>query len=154
VVLDEVDKIGNSTNAPLLPVLLDLLESRSAKCFRDVFFGMEFDCSRMIFILTANSIETVPTPLLSRVNVFDVPRPAPDQRLRIIKREIQQWQNKTRHPEITFDMNGCHELAERVDLDLRKTTDLVREGFGRAISGGATLAKLSIPKNQVRSIGF
>jgi hypothetical protein len=45
-------------------------------------------------------------------------------------------------------------LAERVDLDLRKTTDLVREGFGRAISGGATLAKLSIPKNKVRSIGF
>jgi ATP-dependent Lon protease len=154
VVLDEVDKISNGTTAPLLPVLLDLLESRSAKCFRDEFLGLEFDCSRMIFILTANSIETVPTPLLSRVNVFDVPRPAPAQRLRIIKREIKQWQKKTRHPEIAFDMNVCHELAERVDLDLRKTTDLVREGFGRAISGGATLAKLSIPKNKVRSIGF
>jgi ATP-dependent Lon protease len=154
VVLDEVDKIGNSTTAPLLPVLLDLLESRSAKCFRDEFFGMEFDCSRVIFILTANTIETVPTPLLSRVNVFDVPRPAPAQRLRIIKCEIKQWQKKTRHPEIAFDMNVCHELAERVDLDLRKTTDLVREGFGRAISGGSTVAKLSIPKNTVRSIGF
>jgi len=115
---------------------------------------MEFDCSRMIFILTANTVDAVPAPLLSRVNVFDVPRPAPAQRLRIIKREIKQWQRKTRHPEIAFGANACHELAERVDLDLRKTTDIVREGFGREIHAGATLAKLSIPRSNVRTIGF
>lgn len=154
VLIDEVDKIGSSPNYPILPVLLDLLESRSAKCFKDEFLGMEFDCSRMIFILTANTIETVPTPLLSRVNVFDVPRPAPAQRLRIIKREIKQWQKKTRRSEIVFDLIACNELAERVDLDLRKTTDLVREGFGRAIRAGTTVAKLSIPANKIRTIGF
>jgi ATP-dependent Lon protease len=154
VLIDEVDKIGSSPNYPILPVLLDLLESRSAKCFKDEFLGMEFDCSRMIFILTANTIETVPTPLLSRVNVFDVPRPAPAQRLRIIKREIKHWQKKTRRSGISFDLHACNELAERVDLDLRKTTDLVREGFGRAIRAGTTVAKLSIPVNKIRTIGF
>jgi ATP-dependent Lon protease len=155
LVIDEVDKIGNSSSSPILPTLLDLLETRSAKCFRDIFFGMEFDCSRMIFILTANTIESVPLPLLSRVNVFDVPRPEPSQRLRIIKREISQWQKKTKRHGIEFDLSACLELAERVDLDLRKTTDLVREGFGRAISTKVDVAKLVIPhKNEVRSIGF
>jgi len=155
LVIDEVDKIGNSSSSPILPTLLDLLETRSAKCFRDIFFGMEFDCSRMIFILTANTIESVPLPLLSRVNVFDVPRPEPSQRLRIIKREISQWQKKTKRHGIEFDQSACLELAERVDLDLRKTTDLVREGFGRAISTKVDVAKLVIPhKNEVRSIGF
>jgi hypothetical protein len=76
------------------------------------------------------------------------------QRLRITKNEIKQWQKKTRHSEIKFDEDGCHELAERVDLDLRKTTDLVRESFGRAISTKAKLAKLSIPENSSRSMGF
>lgn len=154
VVIDEVDKIGHSPAAPVLPALLDLLESRSARCFKDEFFGMEFDCSRMIFILTANTIEDVPTPLLSRVNVFDVPRPAPTQRLRIIKREIEQWQKKTSYPDIIFDAKACDELAERVDLDLRKTTDLVREAFGRAICDGSMAAKLFIPRSTARSIGF
>lgn len=154
VLIDEVDKIGSSSSYPILPALLDLLETRSAKCFKDEFFNMEFDCSRMIFILTANSIQNVPTPLLSRVNVFDVPRPEASQRLRIIKGEVSHWQKKTKRAEIDFDFNACNELAERVDLDLRKTTDLVREGFGRAIRAGTTLAKLSIPVNKVRSIGF
>jgi ATP-dependent Lon protease len=155
VLIDEVDKIGSSQQYPILPALLDLLESRSAKCFKDEFFGMEFDCSRMIFVLTANTIESVPTPLLSRLNVFDVPRPEPTQRLRIIKNEIKHWQRKTRHSEIAFDLSVCNELAERIDLDLRKTTDLVREGFGRAIRAGVTVAELSIPEaRQVRSIGF
>jgi ATP-dependent Lon protease len=155
VLIDEVDKIGSSQQYPILPALLDLLESRSAKCFKDEFFGMEFDCSRMIFVLTANTIESVPTPLLSRLNVFDVPRPEATQRLRIIKNEVKHWQKKTKHTEITFDLSACNELAERIELDLRKTTDLIREGFGRAIRAGATVAKLSIPENKkIRSIGF
>ncbi len=146
VLIDEVDKIGTASVYPILPALLDLLEPRTARCFKDQFLGMEFDCSRMIFILTANSIDTVPTPLLSRVNVFDVPRPDVAQRLRIILQEAKLWQQKTKHTEIEFEMDTCHALAERVDLDLRKTTDIVREAFGIAIRAGATTAKLLTPK--------
>lgn len=154
VVIDEVDKIGNSTTAPVLPALLDLLEARTARHFKDEFFELEFDCSRMIFILTANEISDVPAPLLSRVNVFEVPRPSPAQRHRIIQSEIKKWQKKTRRPGITFDLGMCDQLAARVDLDLRKTTDLVREGFGRAICDRSGVAMLQIPKSEARSIGF
>jgi ATP-dependent Lon protease len=154
VVIDEVDKIGDSRTAPVLPALLDLLEVRTARHFKDEFFEVEFDCSRMIFILTANEISNVPAPLLSRVNVFDVPRPSPEQRQRIIQSEIKKWQKKTKRPEINFDLSACNQLAERVDLDLRKTTDLVREGFGRAICDSSAVAMLHIPKSEGRTIGF
>lgn len=154
VVIDEVDKIGSSQSYPVLPALLDLLETRSAMNFKDEFLGLEFDCSKIIFILTANSISDVPMPLQSRVNVFDVPRPEPEQRLRIIQNEIKQWQKKTRRNQINFEPDGCHRLAERVDLDLRKTTDLVREGFARALCSKSSVAKLAIPADKSRTIGF
>jgi ATP-dependent Lon protease len=154
VVIDEVDKIGDSKVAPVLPALLDLLEVRTARHFKDEFFELEFDCSRMIFILTVNDVSDVPAPLLSRVNVFEVPRPTPAQRQRIIQSEIKKWQMKTKRPEINFDLSACNQLAERVDLDLRKTTDLVREGFGRAICDRSAVAMLHIPKSESRSIGF
>lgn len=154
VVIDEVDKIGDGTTAPVLPALLDLLEARTARHFRDEFFELDFDCSRMIFILTANEISDVPAPLLSRVNVFEVPRPSRAQRHRIIQSEIKKWQKKTRRPGINFDLSACDQLAERVDLDLRKTTDLVREGFGRAICDRSAVAMLQIPKSEARTIGF
>lgn len=154
VVIDEVDKIGSSQSYPVLPVLLDLLEHRSAMSFKDEFLDLEFDCSKIIFVLTANALSDVPTPLQSRVNVFDVPRPGPEQRMRIIQREIRQWQNKTRRTEINFAVDHCHQLAERVDLDLRKTTDLVREGFAKAMYSRTAIAQLAIPAHKGRSIGF
>lgn len=154
VVIDEVDKIPRGTAYPVMPVLLDLLEVRSASLFRDEFMQLEFDCSKVIFVLTANYIEDVPPPLLSRVNVFNIPNPGPEQRMRIIRRELSHWQKKTRHNEIDLEMGLCEKLANRVDIDLRKMTDIVREGFARAIGAGTTSAKLLIPENRVRQIGF
>ena len=52
VVIDEVDKIRDS-QYPMLPVLLDLFEPHTARCFKDEFFEMQFDASRIIFVLTA-----------------------------------------------------------------------------------------------------
>lgn len=152
-VVDEVDKIVDS-QYPVLPVLLDLLEPNTGKCFKDEFFEMEFDASRAIVVLTANSLDGVPTPLLSRVEVFDVPRPDPLQRRRIIESQAAHLRLKTRK-EIYLDEIASAQLAERTDLDLRKTTRLIDEGFANALLSGATMAKLTIPKSEARrSIGF
>jgi ATP-dependent Lon protease len=154
VVLDEVDKLTQGRTAPVLPVLLDLLEQRTAREFSDVFLNMNFDCSKCIFILTANYIEDVPPALLSRVNVFEIPKPDREQRFRIIQQEIDQLQRKTRRRQIQYIESDCRSLAERVDLDLRKTMDIVREGFARAISLKSTHARIRIPESKARSIGF
>lgn len=153
VVIDEIDKIRDSTY-PVLPVLLDLLEPNTAKCFKDEFFEMEFDASRIIFVLTANSLDGVPTPLLSRVEVFDVPRPEAKQRLRIIQDEAEKLRLDTKM-QIELDKATSEMLAERMDFDLRKTTRLVKEAFSRAMQSGDTVAKLLIPKFEGRlAVGF
>ena len=144
VVIDEVDKIRDSQD-PVLPVLLDLFEPQTARCFKDEFFEMQFDASRIIFVLTANSLEGVPAPLLSRLEVFEIARPEPTQRMRIIQNEAAMLRRKT-GLNIRMDKAGCEALADRQDIDLRKTTRLVSEAFARALQAGELVAKLLVPK--------
>lgn len=153
VVIDEIDKIVDG-RYPVLPVLLDLFEPDTAKDFKDEFLEMRFDASRVIFVLTANSLEGVPTSLLSRLEVFDVPRPEPEQRLRIIQGEAAKLRLDTKR-DIELDRDASESLAHRKDLDLRKTTRLVREAFSKAIDAGDKFAKLIIPKVEgQRRMGF
>ncbi|MFZ4538207.1 AAA family ATPase [Propionivibrio sp.] len=153
VVIDEVDKIRDS-NFPVLPVLLDVLDADTAKQFKDEFFEMQFDASRIIFVLTANSLDGVPPSLLSRVEVFNVPPPEPKQRLRIILATAEKLRQKTKR-QIALDAGTCEMLSARVDIDLRRVTRLVNEAFARTMQAGERVARIVIP-DQVgkRSIGF
>lgn len=153
VVIDEVDKIHDATY-PVLPVLLDLLDAGSARQFKDEFFEMPFDASRIIFVMTANSLDGIPLPLLSRVEVFDIPLPAPPQRLRIIEETAASLRKKTKRP-IALDARTSQLLAERRDIDLRRVTRLIKDAFAQAMLAGATVAHLVIPQSEARrGIGF
>lgn len=154
VVIDEVDKIGDHLQFPVLPVLLDLLEHNTARRFKDQFFEMEFDASRIIFVLTANSLDGIPAALLSRVEIFEVPRPEPEQRLRIIEEVTDQLCRKTRTP-IAMDKSASQLLSERLDIDLRRLSRLVKEAFAMALQRGEPTASVMIPPfSGKRSIGF
>lgn len=78
VLLDEVekasDRVANSTS--VTSALLGLLEPQSARCWYDTFLQTECDLSAMSFILTANALQSLPTPFLSRCQLvmFDEPR--------------------------------------------------------------------------------
>lgn len=144
VIIDEVDKIRDA-QYPVLPVLLDLLERDTARQFRDEFFEMSFDASKVIFVLTANSLDGVPTSLTSRCEIFEVPRPLPKQRLRIIEGVANTLRVKTGMP-ITLDHNTSDMLSKRMDIDLREITRLVEEAFAKAIQAGESVAFLCEPK--------
>ena len=152
MVIDEVDKIGEG-QYPIEPALLDLLESGTARTFKDEFYDLEFDASRIIYILTANDLSAVPAPLQSRMSIFHVPRPKPAQRLRIIEAENAKLRASTRK-RIALD-TSAHELAERVDMDLRQTIRLVHEAFTRAMLASSPTATLQVPESTGRrAIGF
>lgn len=153
MVIDEVDKIGKGEQYPLEPALLDLLEPGTARTFKDEFYDLEFDASRIIFVLTANDLAAVPLPLQSRMAVFEVPRPQPAQRLRIIRDEIARLSQKTRK-RINLD-DTANELAERVDMDLRHTIRLCQEAFTKAMMARSATANVILPvATGRRSIGF
>ncbi|MCL9847601.1 AAA family ATPase [Ralstonia solanacearum P673] len=154
LVLDEVDKISSGSSYPVLPVLLDLLEGETARKFEDTFFRMEFDASRIVFVLTANDVRAVPAPLLSRAEVFDIPAPQPEQRLQIIQAEVERLRRTTRK-RIELDVHAALALAERVDLDLRQTHRLVADAFATALAAGQRVAVPMVPvRTGRRSIGF
>lgn len=154
VIVDEVDKIRDA-QYPVLPVLLDLLERETAKQFKDEFFEMTFDASKIIFVLTANSLDGAPPALISRCEIFEVPRPLPKQRLRIIEEVANSLRNKTRMS-IVLDKSTSVILSERMDIDLRGVTRLVEEAFAIAIQSGESVALLYGDKcmKQYRSDAF
>lgn len=153
MVIDEVDKMGIYSQYPLEPTLLDILEPNTARTFKDQFFDMEFDASHVIYLLTANDLKHVSMPLQSRVAVFDIPRPGPEQRLSIIQGELARLRVKTRKQ---IDLDGsASDLAERVEIDLRQTLRLVREAFTQAMIAQLKTAKVMMPVGgNRRSFGF
>ena len=134
LVIDEVEKIGSDARYPMMPVLLDLLDAGTAKSFRDDYFGMQFDASHLVVVLTANSIKDVPAPLLSRVEVFTVPQPEPEQRLRIIRQLVESLNRKT-GMQIDLVDSGAAQLAEKV-ADLRQLNRQVTTAFAKVIQSG------------------
>ena len=154
LVLDEVDKIGDDGRYPVTPVLLDLLEVETACTFQDTFLRMSFDASRIICVLTANDLNAVPPPLLSRVEVFNIRAPDPEQRLQIILAEVQRLRRATGR-RIELDIHAAEALAERSDLDLRKSHRLVQDAFATAMVSGKLIAVPVMPKRVgAQSIGF
>ena len=115
---------------------------------------MEFDASRIIVVLTANDLRAVPAPLLSRVEVFDIPAPEPEQRLQIIQTEVERLRRTTRK-RIELDSRAAQALAERTDIDLRQTHRLLADAFATALAARKFIATPTVPARLGRqSIGF
>lgn len=75
IVLDEIDKVSTDTKHPPTAPLYSLLEEHSARSFVDEAVGVPIDASRVCWVATANSIETIDAPLLSRFTVVTLTAP-------------------------------------------------------------------------------
>lgn len=108
----------------------------------------------MIVVLTSNDLDRVPPPLLSRVEVFDIPTPDPEQRMQIILAKVGCLQRSTgKH--IQLEEDGATSLAERTDLDLRQLHRTVIVAFAIARATGKRIATLALPPPAKRQpIGF
>jgi ATP-dependent Lon protease len=125
--VDEVDK-PSGDRYPLSSALLNLLEPENATAFQDEFFQVNLNARHAIWILTANTTEGVSAPLLSRMNVFNIPSPGIQQRSRIIDAELEKLRTRT-GADVKVAEGEVRLLAGLANLDLRQITRIVRDGF-------------------------
>jgi ATP-dependent Lon protease len=160
--LDEVDKLGQDFRGDPASALLEVLDPEQNREFRDHYLEVGYDLSQVMFITTANWIETIPGPLLDRMEVIQLAGYTENEKIAIargylIPRQIRE--NGLRADEITFEDEalravirsytreaGVRSLEREIGRICRKVVTRIAEGASERVAVTAEAASQFLGK--------
>jgi ATP-dependent Lon protease len=119
MMLDEIDKTGRGIQGDPSAAMLEVLDPEQNSTFRDNYLGVPFDLSRVVFLATANMLDTVPGPLLDRMEIISLAGYTEDEKLEIARRYLVRRQ---------LEANGLKADQAEIDSDALR---LIIRGYTR-----------------------
>ncbi len=162
LLLDEIDKLGNDFRGDPASALLEVLDAEQNNAFRDHYIEIPFDLSEVLFIATANDLNTVPRPLLDRMEVITITSYTREEKFQIARRHLLPKQMK-RHglngktfkvaDDAIFGLidfysreSGVRGLERLLASLCRKAAKKIVSGSARVVVDAAALEELLGPK--------
>jgi ATP-dependent Lon protease len=139
LMLDEIDKLGRGIQGDPASALLEVLDPEQNSTFRDNYLGVPFDLSKVLFIATANQLDTIPGPLRDRMEIIELTGYTEEEKVEIARRYLVRRQ---------LEANGlsAEQAAVSDDALLRIARDYTREAGCRSLEReiGAVLRNLAV----------
>ena len=161
LLFDELDKMGADFKGDPSAALLEVLDAEQNHAFRDHYIELPFDLSEVLFIATANTLSTIPAPLLDRMEVIELSGYTEQEKLEIAKRYLipkQLEKNGLRGKRITIEDAAIHDLINYYTRESgvrnleREIGRLLRKIAKAFLTENRRSAKVT-PKTLVRYLG-
>jgi ATP-dependent Lon protease len=151
--LDEMDKLGAGFHGDPASALLEVLDPEQNSTFRDNYLGVAFDLSKVMFIGTANVLDTIPGPLRDRMEVIDLAGYTEDEKVQIARRYLVRRQREgsgLREDQVDVSDEalhaivrdytreaGCRNLERQIGSVMRHVAMRIAEGSADRVEVGA-----------------
>ena len=164
LMLDEIDKLGSGIQGDPASALLEVLDPEQNSTFRDNYLGVPFDLSKVLFIATANQLDTIPGPLRDRMEIIELTGYTEEEKVEIARRYLVRRQLEANGlqagqasvsdealRQIARDYTreaGCRNLERQIGAVLRNVAVRIAEGQVDAVrvDAGEVAAILGAPK--------
>jgi ATP-dependent Lon protease len=158
LLIDEIDKMGADFRGDPASAMLEVLDPEQNKNFRDHYLDLPFDLSKVLFICTANQLETIPPPLLDRMDVIQLSGYTEDEKLGIARKYLVPKQLEAHglsEERLTIDDGALRTVIREYTREAgvrnleRRIADLCRKAAREIAEGKAE--SVSVDAERVRS---
>lgn len=161
ILLDEIDKLSSDYHGDPASALLEVLDSEQNVNFEDHYLDLPFDLSGVLFIATANTLDTIPRPLLDRMDVVEITSYLDTEKINIAEKFLIPKQRKAaglKASQIRIDTSAVKEIISSYTRESgvreleRKITALMRKAAHAVVSGESKSVRVTA-KNIEKYLG-